>query len=267
MPLTRRDYECRQRELADLYRKLCPDLSHELVKFDPARKISKPFLIDLTAHNYPEAETKLVVVGQETNDWRWDERILIPGDDVDKLLFTYKDFSLGHNYNTPFFQAARTLYSRLNPQGPENGFIWTNLVKVDESTVGEGGRPRADRPGPDVEEKVASAFNVLGKEIELAEPHVVVFFTGPDYIERFRTTFPDVELVPVPVDGVSPQDGVGAQGWWRRMGVLLLSRPVSRFGQRWFYTYHPGGFCQGGHQADLDRVLEAIAKQSQPHTP
>jgi hypothetical protein len=102
---------------------------------------------------------------------------------------------------------------------------------------------------------MAREFNVLRREIELAEPHVIVFFTGPDYSERFRTTFSDVELVPVPVDGVGPQ------GWWRRMGGLLLGSPVSRSGQRWFYTYHPGGFCQGGHRADLESVLKTIVKE------
>jgi hypothetical protein len=155
------------------------------------RELSEPFLIDLTAHNYPEAETKLVIVGKQTNGWGWDH-CPIPGDDVAKLLFTYKDFSLGRNrYMKTFFQAAHQLYNLLNPQGPENGFIWTNLFKVDE----KNGRPESD-----LESILFDVFNVLPTEIELAEPDVVVFFTGPNDDDFLTKTFPEVEFMDAPVE-------------------------------------------------------------------
>ena len=58
-------------------------------------------------------------------------------------------------------------------------------------------------PNPDVEELLAHHFSVLPKEIELAEPHVVVFFTGRTKNDgRLKSAFPGIQFHPV--KGVEP---------------------------------------------------------------
>jgi hypothetical protein len=217
MPLTRKDYEIRQRDLEALYHKLWPELTAKLDILQASREISKPFLIDLTAHNYPEAQTKLVVVGQQTNDWRAESAS--EGDSVGDLLGVYKDFCLGKRYMTTFFQAVHQLYKCLNPSGPENGFIWTNLFRVDEKNR---------RPERDLEDILLRLFNVLPKEIELAEPDMVVFFTGPNYDDFLKATFPGVSLTPV--KPIEPE--------------RVLSRVNLQVGDvcpQAFRVYHPNG--------------------------
>jgi hypothetical protein len=156
MNLTREEFEARQARLRQRYEELWPGLMEILGGIGPGRVISKPFLLNLTAHSYPEASTRLLVVGQQTHDWETMKDL--QGDPIKYLLTVYRDFGLGANYlRTPFWVAAHELYSTLNPTGPENGFIWTNLIKINEETQGRKDR----RPGTGLEDVMARFFNVL----------------------------------------------------------------------------------------------------------
>ena len=251
----RQEFEERQAFLRSIYRdRLTPLLPKLKRKISEGRDLSCPFLLSLTTHAYPEAAIRLMVVGQQTKGWEneWMYEDVDTDRFIEHLLEAYGDFQLGKDYHpSRLLETSHDLYRRLNPSGPENGFLWDDLVKVDENW--------GHRPEPDVEELLAGEFDVLRKEIELAEPHVIVFFAGPDYWERFRSTFSDVRLVPVPVDGAGPHE------WWRRMGGLLLASPASKPGPRWFYTYHPGGFYQMRHQADLEQALRKIVSLTGSH--
>jgi len=99
-----------------------------------------------------------------------------------------------------FSRASRRLYRRLNSSGPpldpasgpaygpDDGFLKTYLVKMDQ---------RERRPAPPLEERICDAFNVLPDEIRVAQPQVVVFFTGPEYNSRLVATFPAACILPV----------------------------------------------------------------------
>ncbi len=112
-----------------------------------------------------------MIVGQQTLEF---EGLLGEGlgaDSVAQLARVYADFQLGAHYrSTPFCQGAHEVYDKLNPGGPEGGFVWSNLIKADQY----GGRPE-----PEVEEAICRTFGVLPQEIEILKPDVVLFFTGP----------------------------------------------------------------------------------------
>ncbi len=148
--------------------------------------LSEPLLLSVP-NEYEIAATKLLVVGQQTWGWAGHGEINTLGP-VQWLMKGYEHFSLGRNYPaTPFWQASHELYRKLNPGCPARGFMWSNLVKIDQ----DGNRPSAE-----VEEQICR-MGLLPVEIEILEPDVTVFFTGPRYDARLRSTFSALQLVPV----------------------------------------------------------------------
>ena len=234
MKLTRKDYEKRQHELTQLYRKCWPELNRELASFSTLRSLSRPFLLDLTAHNFPEAQSKLLVVGQQTNGWDTDHAT--GGDLVDDLLWLYKDFEMGANYvRSPFWAGTHELYGRLNIDGPATGFAWTNVLKVDEAN---------GRPQPDVVDVLFRSFNLLSEEIRLAQPDVVVFFTGPTYDDFLKRIF----------GGIIFHETSAASG--RLLVRLEYDRSV--LPHHTYRTYHPKGLRLHNHW----NLIEIISRWS-----
>ena len=126
---------------------------------------------------YHEADVKLMIVGQQTNGWGH------PEDGIEALLYQYRCFEMGRErMQSPFWQAAYNVYNFLNPNGPMRGFLWSNLIKVDVN---------GHRPCPELEELICST-GLLQHELSITQPDVVLFFTGPQYDERLRATFPGV---------------------------------------------------------------------------
>jgi len=146
--------------------------------------LSNPLFLSVPAR-YSHARIRLMVVGQETNGWGTNDKGALGEplgtDPVRRLMAVYDEFNFGQHYvKSPFWQASHELYRSLNPSGPDRGFLWSNLVKVDQ---------RCSRPDARYEEIVAS-LGLLEYEIQTLLPRVIVFFTGPYYEERLRRTFP-----------------------------------------------------------------------------
>jgi hypothetical protein len=167
------DTSLMNRRLAESYEKAFDRFSG----FNGAKDVSAPLLLQVP-DAYTQASRRLMVVGQQTDGWG-------EGYDpssVGALMKGYADFNLGAGKwrRTPFWRAAHELYRTLNPACPPEGFLWSNLAKVD---VAGGCPPRA------ILERVLQ-WRLLPKEIDIAKPDVVVFFTGPQYDGLLRETFP-----------------------------------------------------------------------------
>ena len=137
---------------------------------------------------YMECRVKLMIVGQEPYGW-YEGKFAAPYD-VSELMKAYAEFGLGVQWRgTPFWQAAHQVYRGLNPDGPPDAFLWSNLVKLDV-----GGR----RPGEDLTSNVLG-LRLLQHELTITQPDVVVFFTGPTYDRFLSKSFPNTtrsEIVP-----------------------------------------------------------------------
>ena len=147
------------------------------------KDISWPLLIKVPPE-YALAKRRLVIVGQQT--YGWDHFDGNQEDPVHWLTEAYAAFALGQGYHaSPFWQASHQLYESLNPDGAPCGFIWSNLIKVDQN---------ACRPMQTVEEAVC-AIGLVPAELQILEPDVIVFFTGPSYDDRLRSTFPTLRFI------------------------------------------------------------------------
>lgn len=193
--------------------------------------ISKPLLMSVPPL-YAETRHKLMVVGQETLGWG-EERTLNARD----LMEEYDAWALGKAYQTtPFWAAARQVANALNGPGGMDGFLWTNLVKVN----GVGGRPASD-----VEEAVSS-LGLLQKEIEITRPDVVVFFTGPNYDGRLVATFPGVTF-----EQTSSTESLRCLATVRHRQLPTRS----------FRTYHPAYLRRRGKWSVLDAIAKATVAE------
>ena len=87
---------------------------------------------------------------------------------------------------------------------------------------------------------------MLPKEIELAEPDVVVFFAGAtNYDGRLRATFPEVRF--------TPDEAV------RDFYLTELTGPFVRGSARWFRNEHPKPLqIQKQTKTVLDRIASLV---------
>src|SRR5438045_2506730 len=150
------------------------------------KNLSKPFFISVP-EGYPTRTPKVLIVGQQTNGWGDGPKEFSPADPVGSLMATYEKVFLHGPHSGAYTQGSIELYKALDPGGPDRGCVWSNLVKV-----GEGNARPTDR---EVEDSVAR-LALLEAELRILKPDIAVFFTGPDYDARLRTTFPDVRFVP-----------------------------------------------------------------------
>ncbi|HXC24464.1 MAG TPA: hypothetical protein VNU46_01005 [Gemmatimonadaceae bacterium] len=130
--------------------------------------VSEPHLIQVLSA-YQATPVKLMIVGQQTKGWGNSEQ---PCTTVADILRLYDRFALGRHYRTtPFWIAARQIYQALNPQHDVDGFLWSNLVKVDQAEAG------TDRPLPMIEERVCEC-HWLSVELEITKPDAELALAG-----------------------------------------------------------------------------------------
>ncbi len=237
--------------LFETYKKYWPSLQIALNQIASKKgidivqlKISYPLLIHVFPE-YQKTKTKLMIVGQQTRGWGWKNITKFWGtskwDDsveelIEELIKKYKGFHLGEKYySTPFWHSAHKLFQKIEPSGPEYGFLWSNLIKIDQ---------KGKDPKDFIKETVCNSFPVLPLEIEVTRPDVAVFLTGPYYDKIIRQTFNGLNFDKI-------------EGYKER----TLARIVHyRLPKDSFRTYHPNYFIRSGKSHELDKVFNKIAE-------
>jgi hypothetical protein len=166
-------------ELCHFYETIYPEVIASLAPFED---VSDPMFCCLP-DGYLDTTIRLMIVGQQTRGWGEE-----PGlDCASAYMEHHRKFDLARTYrarSSPFWRGAHELAGLVNPNGPERAFLWSNLVKVDQDGV---------RPSPEIENLI-SQFGMVPREIEIAQPDAVVFFTGPNYDERLIATLPEIQF-------------------------------------------------------------------------
>lgn len=223
--------------LRDLYQSRIGDLFaalNKLVNQYGLNNLSNPHLIKVPPA-YEKAQVKLLIVGQQAREWGGYFNGQPTPQLVDNLMKVYETFELGKSVPSPFWQAAHEIYARVNPDGPAGGFVWTNVIKIDQD---------GQRPIPPVVEACLNTFGLLPEEIEILKPDVVVFLTGPYYDADLQLLFPGVEFRSVCQD----------------IPIHHLAQVVHpRLPDKSFRIYHPGYLRRSEQWHYVDKVV-ALAR-------
>ncbi|ADG82309.1 uracil-DNA glycosylase family protein [Thermincola potens] len=169
-------------QIKDVYKECWREIEQLLIH---EKDISYPQLLSIP-ESYIHATRKVMIIGQQPFEWGYQNgsRINIGPHFVESLLELYNKFDLGRHYSSsPFWQASNELFKLLNQGTDERGFLWSNLIKIDRQNK---------RPGFRVEE-VLQRLALLPKEIRIANPEIVIFFTGPNYDDCINSTFDGIK--------------------------------------------------------------------------
>ena len=85
--------------------------------------------------------------------------------------------------SSPFWNVTRKLEKAIG--NDEYSCVWTNINKFDLD---------ANRPYGKYEELISTVDSILINEIEILEPNICIFFTGPSFDYRIRKIFSGVEF-------------------------------------------------------------------------
>lgn len=148
--------------------------------YDTNESFSSPYLISLDVDNI---NTDIMVVGQETNSWYydWDLFKMI---EVCGQMNIYKNYyNEYHKHKVPF---THHFYSKTKEIINSDNIVpvFNNLFKFD---LGDGSENRNISKAP--KEKLSQIIDfhkdILAKEIEIINPKMIIFFTGPEYDKIF----------------------------------------------------------------------------------
>lgn len=218
------------RQLRRLYVKHWPTL-RDLMLEDSS--LSTPYLAQAW-EGYESARIRLVIVGKETNGWVDREPVLSEGAEgaVDLLMSEYRKFKLGLAYKgrASFWTPAHELYRRINPDGPEMGFVCLNASKMDS---------KSRMPKKSVMEAQVRT-GLLLDELNILNPHVVIFHTGPTYDYWLKQWIPDLLLM--------------GDAW------LAHAQSVGLPDKSW-RTYHPRYLNYMGRRAEIyDQIIGSLER-------
>jgi len=180
-------------KLAELYKSHWSDLSKNLNLIlndkDLTQKPTNPLLIYVDEKKYFESDLKVMIIGQETNDWG--ENF---SGNFQKTIEIYDEFyNSGYATNTyggHFWNGINRFSSLLESKFPEKkiSYIWNNVVKI-----GASGRDQ-NHPQNHIYHAELDNFKVLEKEIEILNPDIILFISGPNYDSNISSILNDVKF-------------------------------------------------------------------------
>jgi hypothetical protein len=189
---------------------------------------------------YLAADIKVMVFGQETNDWHGEYG---GAQEAESLVEEYDVFFTSKkcfNYGGHFWNAvSKTVDTLQDKTGKSVGLLWNNIVKIGKS----GGK---GRPVMEVIEWQQPAMKLILQEIEFAKPDIVIFFTGPDYDDMLHRVFEDIQFKRASEKTV-------------RQLAQVSSKHLPAKSVR---TYHPGYLWRNDFQDYLNDILAVVLSKA-----
>lgn len=196
-------------------------------------KPTNPLLIKVrNEEDYASADIRLMVFGQETNNWY--ERNNSIADVWEKYA---EFFNAGRCYKKggQFWNGVKRFEERISKKLPDKRIrlIWNNIVKIGKSN--KKGLP------PDYIYKLERKhFSVIEDEIRIIEPNFLMFFTGPFYDNKIEDNFGKINTV-----RVSPYSSRQVASF--KIGNISAIR-----------TYHPNYLWRNNIDAYFDAIIDEI---------
>jgi len=196
-------------------------------------KPTNPLLINLSdEENYKSSDIKVMIFGQETNDWEGPFY-----NDLDKISNVYNNFYQEHKFAHKghfknHFNGLITLFENKFPN-KKIGFIWNNVIKVGKS-YSKGTPPKY------ILDIIKDEFSVLQQEIDILRPNIILFLSGPNYDKYIIEQIPNIEKNEI--NGFAPN--------------VLASFNIKNVDYV-FRTYHPNKINFLGKQ-DYNKIYNTI---------
>lgn len=153
--------------------------------------------VDVQRGNYVSSDIKILFVGKETNGWfNKDERVQKGLETIrtnrskylEALLWQYREFNLGESWYSPIFQFIDIVRNEFEKQGTM-GCLITELIRHDYNG--------SSLPYDMFREIDRNNNEILRKEIEILNPDILIFLTGPSYDWYITNTYERAEVLPV----------------------------------------------------------------------
>lgn len=133
-----------------------------------------PFLLK-PSEEYIKSKLKLMIIGQETMGWNSEQYQKAEEATVESLQERYDLFVNNGGFNSPYWQFQKAMKEKL---ASSVGFLSNNVVKIgceyDPGYIKE------------VLDWQLEHFNIFSGEIEVCQPDVMIFLTGPRYDKVLR---------------------------------------------------------------------------------
>ena len=163
--------------------------------FDGFEELSGVFL-PCPAESYFESSPRVMIVGQQTKGWRnklcnlRNKRVV---DDAGILASMYhtQTFARRGAKQSAFMQFYRKASGRFCP-GARDAAIWSNQFCLSYKS----GSP-TELPTDAFKTVATLSYDLLKAQIEILQPDVVIFTTGPDRDKYIKECFPEYETVEI----------------------------------------------------------------------
>lgn len=158
-------------------------------------KPSNPLLLfpGMTDYEYDNADIRVMIFGQENNDWGGVFNSEAPvEDEVERILEVYNSFyNVEFNYVSQFWNGYKLFMRMLNAKYPNKTikYAWNNIVKIGKAF-------EMHLPPAYIYEEELKHFNIVKNEIEILKPHVILFLTGPYYDGKIMDKLPEAKIIP-----------------------------------------------------------------------
>ena len=183
-----------QERLNEVYAPLV-ELSHAKEKLGSrfqrfSTEVDGPFLIR-SPSEYENSKRRVIIVGQENNGWIGPYQNFLLGNNDEMIhasLEEYQKFELEKSHATTFFQTFAEIRYELNGESAaRKSVLWSNLLKFNQ-----GRDPQMIR-SDHLNDALAVQGETFQREIEIFEPEIIIFLTGPYYDEIIDRFYPGLK--------------------------------------------------------------------------
>lgn len=148
-------------------------------------ELGNPLLLNFRdEEKYEKADIKIMFLGQETNSWEGG----LGSKDINELMETYSEF-LEIRYGGQFWNAVRDYVRTIKDMNPNKSveYVWNNIIKIGKEE-GKG------VPEQHLVNRQKEVFPVLREEIEIINPNLIIFFTGPYYDQYINKEWDELQF-------------------------------------------------------------------------
>ncbi len=182
-------------KLIKLYKRNWDDLSRELNLIIQDEKYKQkptnPLLLSVKDKNvYLNSDIKVLFLGQETNSWG-----NVFNGDIQKIIQKYNNFYHSckalNSYGGYFWNGINRFISLMNSKFIDKSisYLWSNTVRIGAARKAE------NMPADYIYEIELKYFKVLEEELDILNPDVILFVSGPNYDKNIKAILDGVEFL------------------------------------------------------------------------